>query len=91
MPTVWVPALLRSLTGGHATLAAAGSTVAEVINDLETRHPGLKARLVAGDRLQPGLAVVVDGESSTLKLRQPLREDSEVHFVVTIAGGAPAR
>lgn len=87
MPTVWVPALLRTLTGGRATLPAAGATVAEVIDDLEGRHPGLKARLVAGDRLQPGLAVVVDGETSILKLRQPLRQDSEVHFVVTISGG----
>ncbi len=87
MPTVWVPALLRPLTGGRATLPAAGSTVAEVIDDLETRHPGLKARLVVGDRLQPGLAVVVDGETSILKLRQPLGETSDVHFVVTISGG----
>ncbi len=87
MATVWVPALLRQLTGGQATLPATGATVAAVIDDLEARHPGLKARLVAGERLQPGLAVVVDGQTSALKLRQPLKEDSEVSFVVMVSGG----
>jgi molybdopterin converting factor small subunit len=62
--------------------------VAALIDDLESRYPGLRARLLDEDRLRPGLAVVVDGETSQLKLRQPVQEGSEVHFVATISGGA---
>jgi len=87
LPVVWIPALLRDLTGGRASVPAAGATVRELIADLETRYPGLQARLCAGERLQPGLAVVVDGQTSALQLRQPVTEASEVHFVVIISGG----
>ena len=87
MPVVWIPALLRGLTGGRAVLPAAGATVQAVIDHLEVQYPGLRARLVVDGRLRPELAVVVDGQASVLKLRQPLTEASEVHFVMTISGG----
>jgi molybdopterin converting factor small subunit len=87
MPVVWIPAILRALTDGRASLPVAGASVQEVIDNLEAQYPGLKARLCSGERLQPGLTVVVDGKTSALKLRQPLSETSEVHFVLTISGG----
>lgn len=80
---------MRPLTGGRAAVPAAGATVQAVIDDLETRYPGLKDRLCAEGRLRPELTVVVDGQTSPLKLRQPLTEASEVHFVLTLSGGAP--
>ncbi len=88
MPVVWIPALLRGLTGGRASVLAAGATVADVITSLEAQYPGLQARLTTDGQLRPELAVVVDGQTSPLKLRQPLAEASEVHFVVAISGGA---
>ncbi len=78
---------MRPLTGGQATVRANGATVLAVIDDLETKYPGLRARLVDGDRIKPGLTVVVDGETGRLKLRHPVRETSEVHFVATLSGG----
>ncbi len=87
MASVWIPALLRSLTGGQATVSATGTSVLALIDDLETRYPGLHARLVDGDRLRPDLAVVVDGKTGRLRLREPVAEASEVHFVATISGG----
>jgi molybdopterin synthase sulfur carrier subunit len=88
MPVVGIPALLRDLTGGQRTLVVEGETVRQVIENLEARYPGIKPRLCDGERLQPAISVVVDGQTSYLKLRQPLRETSEVHFVLTISGGA---
>ncbi|HEX7124545.1 MAG TPA: MoaD/ThiS family protein, partial [Thermodesulfobacteriota bacterium] len=44
--TVRIPTPLRTLTGGQAEVTAAGSTVADVLADLERRHPGLRARLM---------------------------------------------
>ncbi len=87
MAIVWIPSLLRRLTGGKAELRADGATVREVIDQLEALHPGLKARLVEDGRLKPSFAVVVDGFSSDLGLRHPLTADSELHFVPALSGG----
>jgi membrane protein YqaA with SNARE-associated domain/molybdopterin converting factor small subunit len=87
MATIWIPSLLRSFTGGLSEVPAIGATVSEAIDDLDTRYPGLKARLVADDRLKPNLALVVDGVTSKKGLRHPLTEASEVHFVPAISGG----
>jgi len=65
-----------------------GDTVRQVIENLEVLYPGIKERLCDGDRLRPSIAIVVDGHTSTLKLRQPLDESSEVHFVISISGGS---
>ena len=64
-----------------------GDTVRQVIENLEKLYPGLKGRLYDGDRLRPSIAIVVDGHTSTLKLRHRLKESSEVYFVVSISGG----
>jgi hypothetical protein len=79
--------MLRNLTGGLSTVEAAGTTVREIIDNLEVRWPGLRGRLTDGDRLLPNLSVAVDGEISTLGLREAVGPASEVHFVTAIRGG----
>lgn len=78
---------MRGLTGGLAEVSATGATVRAVIDDLEARHPGIKARLMQDDRLKPNIALVVDGVTSKQGLRHPLTEASEVHFVPAMSGG----
>ena len=92
MPTVFIAMPLRRFTGGQTTVQLPGATLREVIEELESRFPGVKARLVDEDdpdRLTPGLSAIVDGEATVLGLRQKLEPDSEVHFLPAIAGGAP--
>jgi molybdopterin converting factor small subunit len=79
--------MLRDLTGGHATVEAAGSTVREVIDDLERQWPGIRERLVEDGRLRPNLSVAVDGEVSPLGMRESVDQSSEIHFVAAISGG----
>ncbi len=43
--TVRIPTPLRSLTEDRETVTADGETVADVLEDLERRFPGVKARL----------------------------------------------
>ena len=43
--TVRIPAQLRTLTGGEGEVTLAGSTVAEVLKDLDASHPGFADRL----------------------------------------------
>ncbi len=87
MPVVFIPALLRDLTGGVESLEVPGETVREVIDQLEARYPGVKERLCDGDRLRPGIAVAVDGAISRQRLRHRLDVGSEVHFLPAISGG----
>jgi molybdopterin synthase sulfur carrier subunit len=87
MPVVWIPAPLRQLAKDQETVRVAGTTVREVIDQLEALFPGIRERLCEGDGLRPGLAVVVDREVSRAGLRQAVGADSEVHFLPAIAGG----
>ena len=64
-----------------------GATVGELIDALDAKHPGMRDRLVDGDRLRKGLAASVDGVLGRRSLSQPVGENSEVQFFPAIAGG----
>ncbi|MCS6772533.1 MAG: MoaD/ThiS family protein [Thermoflexales bacterium] len=88
MAVVWIPPLLRSLTGGAAQVRAEGTTVQDVLDNLEARFPGLRARLLdAQGQLKPSFALVVDGAVSRQGVRHLVRPDSEIHFVLAMSGG----
>ena len=84
---VWIPAVHRDLTGGVESVQVTGDTVGQVIDELERRFPGMKARLCQGDRVRPQIAVVVNGVISSRGARQRLMEPSEIHFVPALSGG----
>jgi molybdopterin converting factor small subunit len=44
--TVRIPTPLRTLTAGQDEVAAEGTTVGELLEDLERRHPGLRERIL---------------------------------------------
>jgi molybdopterin converting factor small subunit len=87
MATVFVPALLRKLTGGRDRAQATGKTLKEVIDDLERQFPGFRDRVVENGDLARSVAVSIDGEVITGGLSESVSADSEVHFVPAIAGG----
>lgn len=87
MARVWIPPLLRDLTGGRDTITVAGTSVRQVIDNLEGLHPGIRDRLCQADGLRPGLAVIVDGQVARLGLLERIKPDSEVHFLPAISGG----
>jgi molybdopterin synthase sulfur carrier subunit len=87
MALVWIPSLLRDLTGGQAQVEAPGKTVRQLIANLEQTYPGFEARLCMEDQLRPSISVVVDGQVSSQRLRHRLAESSEVHFLPAISGG----
>jgi molybdopterin synthase sulfur carrier subunit len=87
LPVVGIPSLLRDLTQGQRLISVEGETVRQVIENLDQVYPGIKDRLCEGERLRPSISIVVDGHTSTLKLRHKLHDSSEVHFVISISGG----
>jgi len=44
--SVRIPTILRTYTGGESEVSAQGATLAEVLDDLEANHPGIKARIL---------------------------------------------
>ena len=89
MPEVWIPSKLQQLTGGKQQIQVEGGTVRQVINSMEKQYPGVKGFLCdeMEEDLMPGIAVIVDGETSQLGMLQKVREDSEVHFLPALGGG----
>ncbi|HVV99663.1 MAG TPA: MoaD/ThiS family protein [Planctomycetaceae bacterium] len=87
MPRVFIPPLLRPLAEGAEEVEVAGTTVRQVVENLNARFPGIRERLCSDGELQPGLAVAVDGQVSSLGLLQKVQPASEVHFLPAIGGG----
>ena len=87
MSEVWIYAPMRHLTGGQERVQADGSTVRQVIESLERQFPGMRDALRLDDDLMPGIAVIVDGETSALGLLEQVGPESELHFLPAIGGG----
>ena len=59
---VRIPTILRTFTGGAKAVEGNGETLAQVIDDVETRHPGLRERLIESDNLRRFINVYVNDE-----------------------------
>ena len=88
MANVFIPSLMQTLTDGEKQVRVEGTTVRQIINNLDGMYPGVKARLVEDDRVKPNISVAVDGEVTPLGMLEKVGEDSEVHFLPAIGGGA---
>ncbi|MFL6144711.1 MAG: MoaD/ThiS family protein [Labedaea sp.] len=87
--TVSIPTILRSHTGGEKSVAASGHTLAEVIDDLETNHGGLKGRLVKEGSLHRFVNVYVNDEDVRFAggLDAKVADGDTVTILPAVAGG----
>jgi len=90
MPEVWLTPRMQRFTGGQQRVQVAGRTIRQIIDNLDQVFPGLKLELYdeEDDIVMPGIAVVIDGETSQLGLLEQVREDCEIHFIPALGGGA---
>lgn len=86
---VSIPTILRSHTDGQKSVEASGSTVAEVINDLDTKHNGLKDRLVKEGNLHRFVNVYVNDEDVRFAggLEASVTDGDSVTILPAVAGG----
>jgi molybdopterin converting factor small subunit len=86
---VRIPTILRSYTDGEKVVHAGGSTLAELVDDLESAHPGLKDRLVDGVALRRFVNVYVNDEDVRFLggLDAPLADGDSVTVLPAVAGG----
>jgi len=64
-----------------------GAKVRDLVDALDARYPGIKARLVEDDTLRRGIVLTIDGVANRQGLRARVEPNSEVHFVPAIGGG----
>ena len=92
---VRIPAPLRTLTQGKDEVPATGSTVAEVIEDLEKRHPGIRDRLLDEKGVRRFVNVYVGDEDirflDGLKTALKAGDSIAVHGSFTSPRFAPVR
>ena len=87
MATVFIPSLMQSLTAGQHQVQVEGATVRQIVNNLDSAFPGMKERLVEGNRIKPNISVAIDGEITPMGMLEKVGENSEVHFLPAISGG----
>lgn len=87
MATVILPRSLVSLIPGTTrSTDVDAATVAEAIDRLDERTPGIRNRLVdSGPVIRQHINVFVDSEPAALDT--PLRPDSTVHVIPAVSGG----
>lgn len=88
---VRVPTVLRQHTAGEAKVPAEGATLAEVIDDLERRHPGIKDRLVderGGLHRFINLYVNDEDVRYLAGIDTPIEAGDTVSILPAVAGGA---
>ncbi len=88
MATVIIPATLREMCAGTSKLEVPGSTVGEVLREIDARCPGFYERVVENGRIRPELAVALDGEILSLALHDTVEPNAEIAIVPAIGGGA---
>jgi len=88
--TVRVPTTLRTLTAGASEVTVEGTTVSEVLEQLESAHPGFKDRRLddeGGLRRFVTLYVADDDVRFRDGLDTPVADGDTVSIIPAVAGG----
>jgi MoaD family protein len=86
---VRIPTILRDYTGGAKTVEGDGATLADLVEDLEANHPGLKDRLVDNGALRRFVNVYLNDEDVRFLggLGTELADGDSVTVLPAVAGG----
>jgi molybdopterin converting factor small subunit len=88
--SVRIPTILRNYTGGESEVPAEGSTLGEVLDDLEANHGGIKARVLddAGEiRRFVNVYVGNDDVRFLEGLGSATPEGVQISIIPAVAGG----
>src|SRR5947199_10772739 len=90
---VRIPTILRTYTGGAKAVEGTGDTLADLLTDLDSRHPGLRGRLITAEGgLHRFVNVYVNDEDVRFlgALDAKLSDGDAVTILPSVAGGALA-
>lgn len=87
MIRVLLPSQLHAYSGGVSRVEAQGAVIADVLDDLDRRFPGLKFRIVdEQDRVRPHMRLFV-GRDAARDIRTPLADGDELLIFGALSGG----
>jgi molybdopterin synthase sulfur carrier subunit len=89
--SVRIPTILRSYTDGASEVPAAGGTLAEVLDDLDAQHPGIKGRILDDQGAIRRFVNVYVGNDDVRFLQAldtPVSEGAQVSVIPAVAGGS---
>ncbi len=86
---VRIPTILRTFTGGEKAVQGDGTTLLQVIDDINGRNPGLKERLIEANGLRRFVNVYVNDEDVRFSggLSAPTADGDVVVVLPAVAGG----
>ncbi len=89
LPTVKIPAQLRTLTGNESEAEVEGSSVGEALDALYARYEGLRDRITENGELRRFVNVYVGGEDIRFGagLDTPVGNGDEITILPAVAGG----
>ncbi|NYI08152.1 MoaD/ThiS family protein [Allostreptomyces psammosilenae] len=87
---VRIPTILRTYTDGAKAVEGTGSTLDELITDLDSRHPGLRERVVDNGELRRFVNVYLNDEDVRFLdgIATKVADGDSVTILPAVAGGA---
>jgi molybdopterin synthase sulfur carrier subunit len=88
--SVRIPTVLRGYTAGARSVQAAGSDIRTLVDELERRHPGLRARLLDETGALRRYVNIYVGEDDIRRgdgLATTLPQGAVVSIIPAVAGG----
>ncbi|HJE57592.1 MAG TPA: MoaD/ThiS family protein [Nocardiopsis listeri] len=88
--SVRVPTILRTYTDDAAEVTAEGATLAEILDDLEANHPGIRARILDDNgKVRRFVNVYVGDEDVRFEkgLQTEVKAGQQVSIIPAVAGG----
>ncbi|MCA9800525.1 MAG: MoaD/ThiS family protein [Cyanobacteria bacterium HKST-UBA02] len=84
---VHIPSPLRSYTGNESRVEAHGSTVRDLLGDLESRHPGIVFRMIdEQDGIRKHIKIYRDNEPVSA-IDESLDGAAVLHIICALSGG----
>jgi molybdopterin converting factor small subunit len=87
---VRIPTILRTYTGGESEVTAAGTTLSEVLDDLEANYAGIKGRILDDNgELRRFVNVYVGNDDVRFldNLDTPTPDGAQISVIPAVAGG----
>jgi molybdopterin synthase sulfur carrier subunit len=90
MPQLRVPSMLRPTVGGERTVAAEGSTLRDLIRNIDERHPGFAGQLLEGNGQQRTFVNIYLNDEDVRYLQgleTPVGDGDVISILPAVAGG----
>jgi molybdopterin synthase sulfur carrier subunit len=84
---VLIPSQLHAYSGGASRVEASGASIAEALDDLDRRFPGIRFRVIdEQDRIRPHMRLFV-GQTAARDIRVGLADGDELLIFGALSGG----